>query len=133
LKKKESKSITELLCFIYQALSDKKAERIRVIRVTELIKITDYFVICSAESTTQVGAITDELVKMADEHGYRISGIEGTNNNLWVLVDFVDVVVHVFLEEVRLYYDLDGLWKDAEEINMQDVLSKRQISGMKKH
>lgn len=132
LKREKDKTIFELLHLICTAVLEKKAERVRIINVSELIKIADFFVLCSAESTTQVGAITEELLKTADEKGHKIIGIEGTENNLWVLVDFGDVVVHIFHEPVRLYYDLDGLWKDAEEININDMLRQEQIMHSKK-
>ncbi len=127
LKKKDS--IFELLQLICKALLNKKAERLNIINVSNLIGITDFFVICSAESTTQVGAITDELLTTADRNGHKILGVEGTENNLWVLVDFGDVVVHIFHEPVRLFYDLDGLWRDAEEISVNDLL-KSQEAGL---
>ncbi len=132
MKRKKERTIFELLHLICSALLDKKAERLRIINVSEFINITDYFVICSAESTTQVGAITDELLRVADKKGYRTLGIEGTENNLWVLVDFGDVVVHIFHEPVRSFYDLDGLWKDAEEIGLDKILKQETIKMSKK-
>lgn len=132
MKSKNNKSILELLRIICNALFDKKAERVRIIDVSNLIKITDYFVICSAESTTQVGAIMDEVVKKAESSGFRTIGLEGAENLLWVLIDFGDVVVHVFHEPVRTFYDLDGLWQDAEEIDVESLLSKKRLTMLKK-
>lgn len=132
LKRKKERTIFELLHLICSALLDKKAEGLRIINVGKLINITDYFVICSAESTTQVGAITDELLRVAEKNGYKIMGVEGTENNLWVLVDFGDVVVHIFHEPVRTFYDLDGLWKDAEEIGLDKILKQEPIKVSKK-
>ncbi len=129
---KKKKSVSELLGSICRALLNKKAEGLRVINVSNLIGITDFFVICSAESTTQVSAITDELLRTADRNGFKITGVEGTENNLWVLVDFGDVVVHIFHEPVRLFYDLDGLWRDAEEISINDLLTSGSRTLTKK-
>lgn len=132
MKRDKEKSIFELLRLICTAVLDKKAERVRIINVSPLIKITDFFVLCSAESTTQVGAITEELLRAADKKGHKITGIEGTENNLWVLVDFGDVVVHIFHEPVRIFYDLDGLWKDAENVGLDNMLKQEQIILSKK-
>ncbi len=129
---KKKKSVSELLGSICRALLNKKAEGLRVINVSNLIGITDFFVICSAESTTQVSAITDELLRTAEGNGFKITGVEGTENNLWVLVDFGDVVVHIFHEPVRLFYDLDGLWRDAEEISINDLLTSGSRTLTKK-
>jgi ribosome-associated protein len=131
-KQIKENAVFDLLRVICSAVLDKKAERVKVINVGPLIKITDFFVLCSAESTTQVSAITEELLRIADKKGYKIMGTEGTENNLWVLVDFGDVVVHIFHEPVRTFYDLDGLWKDAEEINLDNLLKQKQIMLSKK-
>lgn len=132
-REKNQNTIFDLIRLILSVIQDKKGERIKIINVSELIKITDFFVLCSCESTTQVGAITDELLRAADKNGFKISGIEGRENNLWVLVDFGDVIVHIFHEPVRLFYDLDGLWKDAEEIVLDNILKQEQIMLSKKH
>lgn len=130
---KRKKEVLEVLRLVTKAVQDKKAERVKILRVSELIKITDFFVICSADSTTQVGAIADELEKTAEENNLEILGIEGRGNNLWVLVDFGDVVVHVFHEPVRAFYDLDGLWQEAEQIDPDALLSQGREKRINKH
>ncbi len=91
----------------------KKGTRIVVMDLKDLTTVTDYFVICSATSDTQVKAIADFIkteTKKIDETAWHN---EGYSNLSWILLDFVDVVVHVFLEDTRKFYNLEGLWADA--------------------
>lgn len=79
--------------------------------------IADYFVICSGTSTTQVKAIADNIEHKLNEEGIRSIGVEGRDNARWVLIDYGDVVVHVFEEETRAYYELEKFWLDAPRIS----------------
>lgn len=101
---------------IAKFLDDKKASDIKILEVKDLTIITDYFVICSGDSTTQVKALAEYIDgKMRDE-GIHPLGIEGFNYANWILIDYGDVIVHIFLEEKRYYYDLERLWLDAPRI-----------------
>jgi ribosome-associated protein len=102
-----------------RAASAKQAERITVIDVRELITITDYFVICSGTSSRQVSTIADEVVKELKEHGVRPVRREGESGAGWQLIDFVDLVVHVFDEEAREFYRLETLWADAPVVDWE--------------
>lgn len=98
----------------------KKGTGIRIMDLTKLTTITDYFVICSASSDTQVKAISDfikEETKKIDERPWHNEGYE---NLSWVLLDFVDVVAHIFLEDTRRFYNLEGLWADADVKELKD-------------
>ncbi|MDQ3194334.1 MAG: ribosome silencing factor [Bacteroidota bacterium] len=98
----------------------KKGSRIVVMDLKALTTVTDYFVICSATSDTQVKAIADFVkteTKKFDETAWHN---EGYSNLSWVLLDFVNVVVHVFLEDTRKFYNLEGLWADAEIKEVKD-------------
>jgi ribosome-associated protein len=79
--------------------------------------IADYFVICSGTSTTQVKAIADNIEQKLREEGIRPIGVEGRDNAHWVLIDYGDVVVHIFEEETRAYYELEKFWLDAPRIS----------------
>jgi len=97
-----------------EVASAKKGENIAVLEVGEIISIIDYFVLVSASNTRQVRTIVEEIQHaMRDYDGSRAIGVEGLDDATWVLLDFADVVVHVFLEATRSYYDLDRLWADA--------------------
>lgn len=81
--------------------------------------ITDYFVICSGESTTQVKAIGEQIELKLKEVKTAPLGIEGLKNNLWVLMDYGDVIIHIFEEETRAFYELEKLWIDAKKIPVE--------------
>jgi len=82
----------------------------------------DYFIICEGESTTQVSAIAGNIEKrMKDTYGLRAAHVEGKRESKWVLVDFFDVIVHVFYPETREYYEIEDLWRDAKTTEYQDI------------
>ena len=105
------------------AAADKLAQDIVVLDVSEQLVITDCFVIASAPSERQVQAIVDEVEERMRLHGAKPTRREGTREGRWVLLDFVDVVVHVQHSEERGFYGLDRLWKDCPRIAFPDVTS----------
>ncbi|MBQ1546522.1 MAG: ribosome silencing factor [Clostridia bacterium] len=107
-----------------KAADSKKADNIRVIKVENVTTIADYFVIATGFSSTQVRAIADEIEFQLKEAGETVSHIEGHKNDTWILLDYVDVIVHVFSEEAREYYDLDKMWADGEPVDISDVLTE---------
>ena len=100
-----------------RAASDKKAFDLVAIDVAELTSYTDSFLLCSAASDRQVGAVVEEITSRLKETGVRPLHTEGAARSDWVLLDFDDVVVHVFTENLRAYYALDSLWGDAPRID----------------
>lgn len=107
------------LCAAY--LLDKKAFNVRILDVRKISSLTDFLVIASGNSDRQVSAAAEAVhLGMKKDHQTTPSGIEGLNEGRWVLIDYGDVMVHVFHEPVRLFYDLDGLWCDAEEIPVKE-------------
>lgn len=105
-----------LLCA--QAAIDKKAENLKILDLSELSGFTDYFVITSGMSDRQVQAIADAVANVMEVNGCELLSAEGFQDGRWVLMDFGDVVVHVFLDALREYYDLENLWKDAPQIKV---------------
>lgn len=101
-----------------QAMEDKKAEKVTVMRTTDVTVLADYFVICTANSTTHVKSISDAVEHVLTEAGEPPRRREGERSSGWVLIDFGCVVVHVFMEEARQFYDLERLWADAQTIDM---------------
>jgi len=95
---------------------DKKAKNVLVLDLQGLTIIADYFVICSGESTTQVKAIEEKVEEQFKSKGIKPLGIEGLSYSHWVLIDYGDVIVHVFEEETRSFYELEKLWIDAKRI-----------------
>jgi ribosome-associated protein len=104
-----------------RAASDKQGERIVILDVRELIVITDYFVIASGTSERQVRTIREAVEDALRELGVKPSRREGEQEGAWILLDFVDVVVHVFAEQEREYYDLERLWRDAPVVEWESA------------
>ena len=99
-----------------RAAADKQAVDVTILDVSNLIVITDYFVICSGTSDRQVKTLAEEVEKAVRSVGERPVRREGDADARWVLLDYVDVVVHVFAQEEREYYDLERLWSDAPRL-----------------
>lgn len=114
---------------ISQFALDKKAHNVTILDLRKLTDMTDFFVVCSADSDVQVKAIADHIADEAETVGVRPWHQEGLSQRQWVLLDFVDVVVHVFHKEMRKYYGLEKLWGDAkiEVITDKPPLKKRSI------
>ena len=92
----------------------KKAEDIVIMDVRDLTSIADFFVICSGDSDTQIKAIADAIIDGLDRKEVKVWHVEGYNARRWVLLDYVDFVVHIFQKDVRSFYDLERLWGDAK-------------------
>ncbi len=101
-----------------RAVIDKKGENVKILNLTELSSFTDYFVICSGISDRQVHAIADSVENAMDAQGYELLSAEGYADGRWVLMDFGDVVVHIFLDALRDYYNLENLWADAPTVKI---------------
>ena len=97
-----------------QFLQSKKATDIVKMDLKELTDITDYFVICTAESNLHAEALCDAVIEGMEKVGYPPWHVEGDNDQSWVLIDFVDVVVHIFQQDTRQFYALERLWGDAK-------------------
>jgi ribosome-associated protein len=104
---------------IAKAAQDKKAIDPVILEIKGLTVIADYFVICSGESGIQVGAIADNIREELVKEGTRPRSVEGADHNNWVLLDYGDVIVHVFEKETREYYELEKLWLDAPHVRVE--------------
>ena len=105
---------------IAKILDKKKAQDVRVLKVESLTVLTDYFVIASGTSTTQVGALADEVEYELSQKGIEPYTTEGFDSKNWVLLDYSSVIVHVFVPNTRPYYDLEHLWADAKELPAEE-------------
>jgi ribosome-associated protein len=110
-----------LLCL--KAVIEKKAIDPVLLEMRGITSITDYFLICSGKSDRQVQAIAQAIEKRLKKRGVHPLGQEGTSEGKWILMDYEDVIVHIFLEPVRKFYDLEGLWIDASRIDFQKELN----------
>jgi ribosome-associated protein len=108
----------ELALLAAKILHNKKADDIIVLDVAALTIISDYFVICSGKSFIQVKALQNELEYRLQQHGYTLLGKEGHNEGHWIVMDYGNVVIHIFHQEDRRFYDLERLWTGAQSINI---------------
>ena len=108
----------ELALYLADALDDKKALNIIILDVEDLVGYTSYFVVASGRGERHVQSLADHLRRhLRTEQGMRPYGVEGTESGRWALLDFADVVVHIFREDERDFYDLEGLWRDAAKLD----------------
>lgn len=112
----------ETALFLAKALDSKKGLDIKVLETGHLTTLADYFVLCSATSTTQIKALADVCEKEMKEQGEPPHHVEGHRGGTWILLDFSAVVVHIFNEEAREFYDLERLWSDAKPVDLSDIL-----------
>ena len=114
----------EMAIALAKALDGKKGQDIKVLKTEELTTLADYFVLCTATSSTQVKAMSDACEEAMEKNGEQVHHIEGHRGGTWLLMDFSAVVVHVFTDEARKFYDLERLWGDAEEIDLEQALKQ---------
>ena len=104
-----------------EALEDKKAEDITIIDISEVSVIADYFIIAGGNNKSQIQALSDAVDEKLGRAGLPLKQIEGYNNANWILLDFGDIIVHIFDKENRLFYYLERIWCDGKKIELNDL------------
>lgn len=112
----------EMAKITFNALEEKKAEDIRIIEIGNISVIADYFIIAHGNSPAQVEAMVNEVEEKLAEAGHYPKRIEGIKSSGWVLMDYGDVVVHVFSKEDRLFYDLERIWRDGKIVDNSRIV-----------
>ena len=107
-----------------RALDAKKGKDIKVLTIGDVTVVADYFVICTAGSTTQIKTLSDEVQKKLAEQGEEPLHVEGYRSGGWLLVDYGCIVVHLFLKETREFYNLERLWSDAPEVDVSGLITE---------
>lgn len=107
-----------------KALDEKKGLEISAIEITDLTSLADYFVFATGNSNTQINALCGAVEKAMDEQGVPVLRREGYRDGTWVLLDYGDIVVHVFNAEAREFYSLERLWKDGKPLDLSSVLTE---------
>lgn len=107
-----------------KALDSKKGDDLMVLETGHLTTLADYFVICTATSSTQIKALSDHCEKTLKEAGEAPHHIEGHRGGTWVLMDYSSVVIHIFMPEAREFYNLERLWSDATPLDLAQLLPK---------
>lgn len=117
-KTMEAKEMTKLAI---QALEDKKADDIKVIDISDISTIADYFIIASGKNRSQIQAMCDNVDETLGRAGVSMKQTEGYKTANWVLMDYGDIIVHIFDTENRLFYDLERIWRDGKEIDISEL------------
>lgn len=106
----------DMVKVVYGALADKKGEDIRVIDISEISVMSDYFVITNGNSDSQINALVENVIEQMHRAGYSLKHQEGGRSGAWVLLDFGDVIVHIFDKENRSFYNLERVWNDGRQV-----------------
>ncbi len=106
------------------ALEDKKAEDVRIIDISEISTIADYFIIADGNNKSQIQAMADNVSEILGRAGVNLRQMEGYQNANWILMDFQDVIIHIFDRENRLFYDLERIWRDGVLIDKETLENK---------
>ena len=116
------KSANEVALTVTKALDEKKGMNIKLLKIDKVSSLADYFLICTGTSNTHVKTLCDYAEYTMEQLGESMLGREGHRGNSWELLDFGSVVVHVFTDEARKFYDLERLWADAEFVDLKDII-----------
>lgn len=111
----------EMARLAIKALGDKKAEEIKIIDISEVSVIADYFIIANGTNRSQIQALSDHVEETLGKAGAPLKQIEGYQNANWVLLDFHDVIIHIFDKENRLFYDLERIWRDGKLVETDSL------------
>lgn len=105
----------------YEALDEKKGEDIQIIEIKDISIIADYFIIANGSNSSQVNALVDSVNEKLGRNGYEPKRIEGVRSASWILMDYGDVIVHVFSKEDRLFYNLERIWRDGKTVSREEL------------
>ena len=111
----------EMARLAYEALADKKAQDIKIINIEEVSVLADYFIIASGSNRNQIQAMADNVEEVLHKAGFPVRQTEGYSIANWILMDFGDLIVHVFDSENRLFYDLERIWRDGRSITIDEL------------
>lgn len=115
------KEAKEMVKLAYDALEDKKGEDIKVIDISRVSVLADYFIIANGSNDNQVNALVDSVEEALHKAGFEVKQREGYGLGSWVLLDFGDIIVHVFDKENRLFYDLERIWRDGKNVDVSEL------------
>ena len=114
----QSKQMAKLA---YQTLDEKKGEDIKIIDISNVSVLADYFIIANGKNDSQVHALVDAVEEELDKNGFTVKQREGYGLGSWVLLDFGEIIVHVFDRENRLFYDLERIWRDGKTVGIEEL------------
>lgn len=120
----QKNKVSGLAAIAIEALEDKKAEDISIIDISEVSVIADYFIIAGGKNRNQIQTLSDEVEEKLGRAGLPVKQIEGYNTANWILLDFGDIIVHIFDKENRLFYDLERIWSDGKRMDTKAFLEE---------
>ena len=118
--------MNEALRIAVNAADDKKASDLVILDISKITSFANYFLLCTGDSSRQMQAIADEVEKQLKASGIRPSHVEGYQNSEWILLDCMDLVVHIFSKNARAFYDLERLWRDAPKMDASLFIEKKE-------
>lgn len=116
----------EMVKTVYKALDSKKAEDITVIDISKISTLSDYFIITNGTSLPHVQTLVSEVESELSKAGYEVSAVEGGRAATWILLDYLDIVVHVFTKEDREFYNLERIWRDGRFVALKDMFNENE-------
>jgi ribosome-associated protein len=122
----------DILKIAINAADDKKAHDLAALDISGIASFANFFLLCTGDSSRQCQAIADEIEKQLKEVGIRPSHMEGYQNAEWILIDYFDLVVHIFSKNARVYYDLERLWRDGKKLEISKLISKKMSKATPK-
>jgi ribosome-associated protein len=125
--------MNEALKIAVNAADDKKAHDLVILDITKITSFANYFLLCTGDSSRQMQAIADEIEKKLKAFGLRPAHVEGYRNSEWILMDYMDMVVHIFSKNARIYYDLERLWRDGKKLDANLFIEQKEAKpGLRK-
>ena len=121
----------EALKIAAAAADDKKAHDLVALDISGIASFADYFLLCTGDSSRQMQAIADEVEKRLKVSGLRPSHVEGYQNSEWILMDYIDLVIHIFSKTARAYYDLERLWRDGKKLDKDKIIQETRPAPRK--
>jgi ribosome-associated protein len=117
--------MTDALKIAVKAADDKKAHDLVATDISEIASFASYFLICTGDSSPQLQAIANEIEEKLKAIGIRPSHVEGYQNAEWILMDYQDLIVHIFSKDARVYYDLERLWRDGKKLDVNALIQEQ--------
>jgi ribosome-associated protein len=119
--------MNEALKIAVNAADDKKASDVVILDISKIASFANCFLLCTGDSSRQMQAIADEIEKQLKAIGIRPSHMEGYQNSEWILMDYLDLVIHIFSRNARVFYDLERLWRDAKKMDASLMIEKKEV------
>jgi ribosome-associated protein len=119
--------MNEALKIVVNAADDKKASDLVILDISKITSFANHFMLCTGDSSRQMQAIADEIEKRLKAAGIRPSHVEGYRNSEWILMDYMDLVIHIFSKNARAFYDLERLWRDAKRMDASLMIEKKEV------